>query len=70
MVALTVVPNAAEAEVVCGMLRANGIASSYRQTSFGAGTMDGMPGGPQEILVAESDAKKARALIGAPTGKR
>lgn len=68
MVGLTVVPNAAEAEVVCGMLRENGIAATYRQTSFGAGTMDGLPGGPQEIFVSEGDVEKARALIGDQEG--
>jgi hypothetical protein len=64
MVAVTVVQNEAEAEVVCGLLRANGIACDYRQTSFGAGTMDGLRGGPQEVFVAEADAGQARALIG------
>jgi hypothetical protein len=66
MVPLTVVPNEAEAEVVCGLLRANGVECEYRQTSFGAGTMDGLRGGPQEIFVAEDDATTARALIEAP----
>jgi hypothetical protein len=66
MVPLTVVPNEAEAEVVCGLLRANGVECEYRQTSFGAGTMDGLRGGPQEIFVAESNATTARALIEAP----
>jgi hypothetical protein len=66
MVPLTVVQNEAEAQVVCGMLRANEIGCDYRQTSFGAGTMDGMRGGPQEIFVAEGDANRARALIETP----
>jgi len=64
MVALTVVPNQSEAEVVCGMLRANGIACGYEQTNFGAGAADGFPrGGPVEIFVAEGDARKARKLL-------
>lgn len=63
MVPVTVVANEMEAEVVCGMLRANGIESSYRQTSFGAGSMDGMRGGQQEILVPERDEKRARELV-------
>ncbi len=63
MVAVTVVQNEAEAAVVCGMLQANGIACSYRQTSFGAGTMDGMRGGQQEIFVSEGDVGKARKLL-------
>ena len=66
MVPLTVVPNEAEAEVVCGLLRANGIVCEYRQTSFGAGTMDGLRGGPQEVFVDGDDAPTARALIEAP----
>jgi hypothetical protein len=65
MVALTVVPNEAEAEVVCGMLRANGIACGYQQTNVGAGAADGFPlGGPVEIFVAGGDARKARKLLG------
>jgi hypothetical protein len=64
MVALTVVPSESQAEVVCGMLRANGIACGYEQTNFGAGAADGFPrGGPVEIFVAEGDARKARKLL-------
>jgi len=64
MVALTVVPNESQAEVVCGMLRANGIACGYEQTNFGAGAADGFPrGGPVEIFVAEGDVRKSRKLL-------
>jgi hypothetical protein len=63
MVPVTVVANEVEAEIVCGMLRANGIECAYRQTSFGAGSMDGMRGGQQEIVVDGSDEKRARELI-------
>jgi putative signal transducing protein len=64
MVALTVVPNESQAEVVCGMLRANGIACGYEQTNFGGGAADGFPrGGPVEIFVAEEDARKAGQLL-------
>jgi Putative prokaryotic signal transducing protein len=64
MVALTVVPNESQAEVLCGMLRANGIACGYEQTNFGAGAADGFPrGGPVEIFVAEGDARKAGQLL-------
>jgi hypothetical protein len=63
LVEVTIVPNAAEAAVVCGMLRANGIKCGYRQTNFGAGSMDGMPGGQQQVLVSEADASKARELL-------
>ena len=63
MVAVAVVPNGVEANLVCGMLHANGVACRSRQTDFGAGSMDGMPGGPQQILVQESDVDKARGLL-------
>ena len=64
MVALTVVPNESQAEVVCGMLRATGIACGYEQTNFGAGAADGLPrGGPVEIFVAEGDERKAQQLL-------
>ena len=56
MVGVTVVRNEAEAEVVCGMLRSNGIACGYEQTNFGAGAADGYPrGGAVEIFVADED---------------
>ena len=64
MVGVTVVPNESAAEVVCGLLRANGIACGYGQTDFGAGTADGFPrGGAVEIFVAEEDADEARKLL-------
>jgi uncharacterized membrane protein YfcA len=63
MIALTVVPNHVEADLVCGMLQANGVACRFRQTDFAAGSMDGMPGGPQQIWVQESDADRARHLL-------
>lgn len=66
MISLTVVQNEAEANVICGMLRANGIACGYEQTNFGAGAADGFPrGGPVEIFVGEADAQKARELLSA-----
>jgi hypothetical protein len=58
------VQSEAEAAVICGMLRANGIASSYRQTNLGAGAADGFPrGGPVEVVVGEGDAGRARKLL-------
>ncbi len=63
MVAVTVVPNVVEADLVCGMLQANGVACRSRQTDYAAGSMDGMPGGPQQILVQESHLDRARDLL-------
>jgi putative signal transducing protein len=64
MVALTMVRSEAEAEVLCGMLRANGVACGYQQTNVGAGAADGFSrGGALEIFVAEGDAQQARELL-------
>ena len=63
LVSVGLVSSEAEAEMVRGMLQANGVACRYRQTNFGAGSRDGMPGGPQQILVREPDARAARELL-------
>lgn len=64
MVALTMVRSEAEAEVLCGMLRANGIACGYQQTNIGAGAADGFTrGGALQIFVAEEDAERAQELL-------
>jgi hypothetical protein len=69
MIAVTVVSNESAAEVVCGLLRTNGIACGYGQTDFGAGAADGFPGGgPVEIFVAEEDAEEARKLLDSVKG--
>jgi hypothetical protein len=63
-VTLTVVPNEAEAELLCGMLRANGIECSYMKTDMAAGWTKGYaPGGPTQVLVEENDLAEARTLI-------
>lgn len=61
---LTIVPTAAEAEFLCGLLRTAGIKCDYRQTNVGAGAMDGMAGGgAQEIVVAEADLALAQQVL-------
>ena len=62
---LTVVHDEMEAEMLCGMLRANGVACSYRWTDPGAGAWTGgvAPGGPMEILVDEKDLASAQELL-------
>ncbi len=63
-VTLTVVPNEMEAEVICGALRAGGIACNYRKTDMAAGlTMGTVGGGPIEVLVDESDLAAAKSLV-------
>jgi putative signal transducing protein len=65
-VTLTVVGDEMEAEVVCGLLRANGIKCSYRSTgaSLGAGAAGtlGMAGST-EVLVDDHDLEAAQQLL-------
>jgi putative signal transducing protein len=66
LVYLTVVPNASEAELLCALLRTEGLTCDQRPTNLGAGMMDGMPGGgPREIVVAEKDLARAREILAA-----
>jgi hypothetical protein len=63
-VRLTVVGDEMEAEVICGLLRTEGIACNHRQTDMGAGAWEATgSGGPREILVAPSDLERARELV-------
>lgn len=64
-VSLTVVANEPEAEMLCGLLRANGIACEYRQTDVGAGMTGASAamGGPREIFVEEEQLETARKLL-------
>ena len=63
-VVLAVVPGETEAEVVCGLLRANGIECGYRDTdAVDSALEDFMASGPREILVHEADLEAARALL-------
>jgi hypothetical protein len=61
-VRLTVVPDSGEAEVICGMLRLEGIACSYRTTNISA-EQGLMFGGWREVLVDEADLERARTLL-------
>ena len=65
MVTLIVVHDESEAEMVCGMLRANGIECSYRKTDIAAGAWTGgfARGGPVELLVDDNDVVAARELL-------
>ena len=63
-VVLTVVPGETEAELLCGLLRANGIECGYRDTdAIDSPLEDFMTSGPREILVHEADLETARALL-------
>ena len=63
-VVLTVVPNEPEAEILCGLLRANGIECDYRETdSIDSPIEDFIPAGPREVMVHEADLEAARELL-------
>jgi hypothetical protein len=64
-VTLTVVANEPEAEILCGLLRANGIACMYRTTNLAAGMADASSaiGGPREVLVDTEQLEEARKLL-------
>jgi hypothetical protein len=63
-VVVKVVSGEPEAEVVCGLLRTAGIECSYRDTeAIDSPLEDFTAAGPREILVRESDAEAARALL-------
>ena len=63
-VVLTVVPGETEAQVLCGLLRANDIECGYRDTdAIDSPLEDFMTSGPRQILVHEADLEAARALL-------
>jgi Putative prokaryotic signal transducing protein len=62
-VRLTIAGDESGAEVICGLLRAEGIPCFYRVTNVGAETIFLGPGGWQEVLVNEEDLRRARELL-------
>ena len=63
---LTVVANEIEAELVCGMLRSEGIKCTHRITNLGFGSGGEMPssgGGAREVLVERQSLEVARELL-------
>jgi hypothetical protein len=66
LVHLTVVPTAAEAELLCALLRTEGIECDHRSTNVGVGAMDGIPGGgPREVVVDAEQLARAQELLAA-----
>jgi putative signal transducing protein len=66
LVYLTLVPNEYEAEILCALLRTEGIECDQRPTNMSVGMMDGMPGGgPREVVVAEDGLARAREIMAA-----
>jgi hypothetical protein len=65
-VRLRIATDEAGAEVVCGLLRSEGIRCFHRETDYSVhGALPG-PGGWREILVNAEDLLRARELVDAP----
>jgi hypothetical protein len=65
-VVLTVVSGESEAEVVCGLLRSEGIECAYRDTEkIDSSLEDFIAAGSREILVYEKDLAAAKELLAA-----
>jgi hypothetical protein len=63
-VAVTVVSGVAEAQIACGLLRANGIECAYRDTEeIESSLEDFIQSGPQEVLVLPADLEAARDVL-------
>ncbi len=63
VVRLTIVQNEPEADLLCDLLRSEGIECAHRVTDLGAGALDGVAAaGAREVLVNEEDLDRAREL--------
>ena len=63
-VAIHTVESEEEAELVCGLLRAAGIACGYRPTEAVDSPFEGLSSeGPQEILVGPGDEAAGRLVL-------
>ena len=66
-VVVTVVETGPEADIVCGLLRSNGIDCGYRDTeAIDLSLEEFTAAGPREIVVHPSDLEAARKLLSAP----
>jgi hypothetical protein len=69
-VVVKVVDDEPEAQIVCGLLRSNGIECGYRDTEqIESSLEDFTASGPREIFVRPSDLEAARALLGEGEGE-
>jgi hypothetical protein len=63
-VRLTIVPNEPAADLLCSLLRAEGIACRHQVTDLGAGALDGVaPIGSRAVFVGSADLERARELV-------
>jgi Putative prokaryotic signal transducing protein len=68
-VVVTVVETEPEAQIVCGLLRSNGIDCFYRDTeAIDSPLEDFTAAGSREIVVRAADAEAARELLAADPG--
>jgi hypothetical protein len=66
VVVVAVVSDEAEAEIVCGLLRSNGIECGYRDTDAIETSLENfMASGPREILVREAELEAAKSVLAA-----
>ena len=64
LVVVEVVGTEPEAELLCSLLRSEGIRCMRRLTNRGAGAFEGLPGGgPQEVIVRQEDLESAREVL-------
>lgn len=67
LVVVAVAANQSEAEMLCSLLRSEGITCMPRLTNRGAGAGQGWGvGGQHEILVTSKDAQAARKILRQP----
>jgi Putative prokaryotic signal transducing protein len=68
-VVVTVVETETEAQIVCGLLRSNGIDCYYRDTqAIDSPLEDFTAAGAREIVVRAADGEAARELLAADPG--
>jgi Putative prokaryotic signal transducing protein len=67
-VVLDVVGSEPEAEVICGLLRSEGIDCEVQKTDLAAGMADGFPSGagPHQVVVHAGDLARAREILDRP----
>ena len=64
---LTIVGSEPEADLLCDLLRSEGIECMHRVTDIGAGALDGVAAiGSREVLVHAGDLERARELADSP----
>jgi hypothetical protein len=69
-VRLLIASNEPEAEIVCSLLRADGLRCAHRITDLAFGSGGELPSsgaGPREVLVRQDELERAREVLAAAT---